>query len=195
MGSARGMTAGVVVTAAAVVGGVMAFGIDAGTQTAVAQSAGGAFTLSINQLKINQRISSAAVRRSNEALRRLDALQPGGAVAGSPGPQGPTGPAGPAGPAGPEGPAGPAGPAGPQGAPGTAVAYATVTSSGTLVTAKSFNVTQANIDADTQTGIVCFTGFPFTLKSAVATAQGGLRRRPRGCRHERLRRQHQRRDG
>lgn len=57
--------------------------------TADAQSA---FKVTAGQLQINQRISVAAVKRANEALRRLDTM--------------------PAGPAGPVGPAGPAGPAG-----------------------------------------------------------------------------------
>lgn len=37
---------------------------------------GGGFTLSIAQLRINQRISSAAVRRSNESLQLLDPIRP-----------------------------------------------------------------------------------------------------------------------
>lgn len=38
------------------------------------------FTLSVNQLKINQRISQAAVRRSNEALRLLAPVRPAGST-------------------------------------------------------------------------------------------------------------------
>jgi hypothetical protein len=41
------------------------------------QAAGSAgFTLSVEQLRINQRISSAAVRRSNESLQLLDPVRP-----------------------------------------------------------------------------------------------------------------------
>jgi hypothetical protein len=39
-------------------------------------SAGANFTLSVAQLRINQRISSAAVRRSNESLQLLDPIRP-----------------------------------------------------------------------------------------------------------------------
>lgn len=55
------------------------------TGPAVAQdpTAGeGGFTLSVGQLRINQRISSAAVRRSNESLALLDPIRP---VEGQPG--------------------------------------------------------------------------------------------------------------
>ncbi len=38
------------------------------------------FTLSVNQLKINQRISQAAVRRSNESLRLLAPVRPSGST-------------------------------------------------------------------------------------------------------------------
>jgi hypothetical protein len=55
------------------------------------------FTLSAEQLRINQRIAQAAVRRSNEALTRLDAL------VATPGPQGPAGPQGAKGEAAPAG--------------------------------------------------------------------------------------------
>ncbi|MEQ9094295.1 MAG: hypothetical protein RLN63_09310, partial [Miltoncostaeaceae bacterium] len=110
------------------------------TPTAGAQTtAGGGIQLTAQQLRINQRISQAAVRRSNEALTRLDALQPIVAalqqagqqptaqVAGAPGaagvdgatgPVGETGPTGPAGADGETGPAGPAGDTGPTGPAG-----------------------------------------------------------------------------
>jgi hypothetical protein len=55
------------------------------------------FNVTAEQLRINQRIAQAGVRRSNEALARLDALE---AKPGTPGPQGAPGPQGPPGPAG-----------------------------------------------------------------------------------------------
>jgi len=117
------------------------------TPQASAQMAAANFTLSTGQLKINQRISQAAVRRANEALRRLDALEltvagltappvtvaggpSAGAAAGAPGqqgnpgqkgdngPQGPKGDNGPQGPKGDNGPRGPQGEVGPQGPQG-----------------------------------------------------------------------------
>lgn len=64
-------------------------GVD--TPSAEAQSAS-AFSVTPQQLQINQRISIAGVKRANDALQQLASL--------------PTGPQGPAGPAGPQGPAG-----------------------------------------------------------------------------------------
>jgi len=58
-----GLTCGVVLGLGTVVA------VDMGTQTANAQSGG--FTVSAQQLKINQNISSAAVKRSNRALNYL----------------------------------------------------------------------------------------------------------------------------
>lgn len=90
----------------------------------------------------------------------------------------PAGAAGPAGPAGATGPTGAAGAAGAPGAkgdtgdPGTAVAYATVTSTGNVVASKSKNIVQANVDPDTQAGIVCFTDLPFEVKSVMVSGQG-----------------------
>jgi hypothetical protein len=46
--------------------------VDAGTQDATAQ---GGFTVSAEQLRINQRISQAAVRRSNESLQLLGPIR------------------------------------------------------------------------------------------------------------------------
>lgn len=70
----------------AILAGAVGMGLAAGTlwlaggggSPAAAQgpSAGGGFTLSIQQLRINQRISSAAVRRSNESLGLLDPIRP-----------------------------------------------------------------------------------------------------------------------
>jgi hypothetical protein len=101
--------------------GAIAFGSSSGgvsQASAQSGSAGGvtqALAIIQRQLVINQRISSAAVLRSNEALRRLDA---GGGGTGLAGPTGEQGPAGPAGPEGPQGEAGPRGPEGPRGLKG-----------------------------------------------------------------------------
>ena len=66
-----GVTAGVAVGLGAVVA------TEAATDTATAQTARQAgFTLSVEQLRINQRISQAAVRRSNESLDLLDPIRP-----------------------------------------------------------------------------------------------------------------------
>jgi hypothetical protein len=67
IGAAAGLTLGVA--------GVVA--VDQGTESASAQTAGGAaFRVTPEQLRINQRISQAAVRRSNESLRLLDPVRP-----------------------------------------------------------------------------------------------------------------------
>ncbi|MBY0396759.1 MAG: hypothetical protein K2X91_09865 [Thermoleophilia bacterium] len=66
-----GVTAGVAVGLGAVVA------TEAATDTATAQTARQAgFTLSVEQLRINQRISQAAVRRSNESLDLLEPIRP-----------------------------------------------------------------------------------------------------------------------
>jgi hypothetical protein len=74
-------------------------------------------------------------------------------------------------PTGARGLTGAQGAKGDTGAPGEAVAYATVDDTGALVSARSKNVTQANIDTDTVTGTVCFTGLPFTPQSAMTSNQ------------------------
>jgi len=61
-------------------GGVVA--VEAATDEASAQSG---FTVSAEQLRINQRISQAAVRRSNEALDLLDPVRKSGASDDAPG--------------------------------------------------------------------------------------------------------------
>ena len=61
-------------------GGVV--GVEAATDDASAQSG---FTVSAEQLKINQRISQAAVRRSNESLDLLDPVRKSGASDDAPG--------------------------------------------------------------------------------------------------------------
>ena len=78
----------------------LALALDRAASPAAAQ-AGAGFTFSKTQLVINQRISQAAVRRSNRANTRLDELERkmGGGVggAGAGGAQGPQGPPGPPG--------------------------------------------------------------------------------------------------
>jgi hypothetical protein len=67
IGVAAGVTLGVA--------GIVA--VDQGTEPASAQTAGAAqFRLTPAQLQINQRISQAAVRRSNEGLGLLDPIRP-----------------------------------------------------------------------------------------------------------------------
>jgi len=80
----------------------------------------------------------------------------------------------PAGPQGAQGAPGEKGDKGDKGDPGdagTAVAYATVTSTGNVIASKSKNIVQANVDADTVTGVYCFTDLPFTPRSAMVAAQ------------------------
>jgi hypothetical protein len=77
----------------------LALAIDSAAAPASAQAGRSGVTLSAEQLRINQKISQAAVKRANRANSRLDRL-PTAATAGA-GPGGPPGPAGPAGPAGP----------------------------------------------------------------------------------------------
>jgi Collagen triple helix repeat (20 copies) len=91
---------------------------------------------------------------------------------GDTGLQGPKGDIGAKGDTGTKGDTGATGDTGAPGAAGTAVAYATVEPDGTVDPQKSKNITAANIDPDTQTGMVCFTGLPFTAKSAMVTTQG-----------------------
>jgi hypothetical protein len=74
----------------------LALALDRAAEPAAGQGGRPGFAVSGEQLRINQRISQAAVRRSNRANTRLDRLRLPAA-----GPAGPVGPAGPAGPAGP----------------------------------------------------------------------------------------------
>jgi hypothetical protein len=74
----------------------LAVGLDRAAEPAAGQGGRSGVTVSAEQLRINQRISQAAVKRSNRANTRLDQLKPAAT-----GPAGPVGPAGPAGPAGP----------------------------------------------------------------------------------------------
>jgi hypothetical protein len=109
--------------AAAVAVGAGAYG----ASVVSAQTPSPAFDFDLEQLVINQRISQAAVRRSNDALAQLLAMGEGpfkAGVRGAAGPAGAQGPAGPAGGAqGPAGNPGPQGPPGAQGAPGAPAAF------------------------------------------------------------------------
>jgi hypothetical protein len=124
---------------------------------------GSGFELSVNQLRINQKISQAAVRRSNEALGRLDVVEPKVAAAGTPGPRGPAGPPGAAGAAGAAGPAGPA---------GSAAAYALVAANGSVVAARAANVASANVTHQPNSGVYCFKGLGFVPRAMLATPNG-----------------------
>lgn len=75
MGSARKVTWWLAVPVGIAVGLALAVAIDRAAGPAAAQGGGaGGFTLSIEQLKINQRIGQAGVRRANRANDRLDRL-------------------------------------------------------------------------------------------------------------------------
>lgn len=75
---------------------------------------------------------------------------------------------------GTRGPAGPQGATGPRGQAGTALAYAHITSTGTLDAARSSGVTVANFKHN-GAGKYCFHGLSFTPHNVVATidASGG----------------------
>lgn len=117
-GSAGRHLAAAAAAAALAVGAVVLGGGGGGASEASAQvGAGGNLAPAVAQLRRQQvqlrrqqardrRVIQAAVRRSNEALRRVNAVQGG--------------PAGPSGPAGPPGPPGEHGLRGDQGAPGPA---------------------------------------------------------------------------
>ncbi len=87
--------------------------------------------------------------------------------AGAAGPQGPKGDPGEIGPRGPEGPEGLEGHEGKEGAPGIAPAFAYVEEDGAVDPGRSHNVTDANV-THPETGTYCFSGLPFTIKSAIA---------------------------
>ncbi len=74
----------------------LALALDRAAEPAAGQSGRSGVRVSAEQLKINQRISQAAVKRSNRANTRLDQLKL--PATGPPGPPGPAGSAGPAGP-------------------------------------------------------------------------------------------------
>jgi hypothetical protein len=73
---------------------------------------------------------------------------------------------------GPRGFRGSKGAKGDRGASGTAVAYAAVASDGTIDTARSKGIAQANM-SHTTTGVYCFVNLSFTPKNVVATLQPG----------------------
>jgi hypothetical protein len=86
--------------------------------------------------------------------------------------QGVQGNKGAAGDKGPGGDPGVTGPTGPKGDDGTAVAYATVTSTGFVVDTKSKNLTSANVQKDPfDAGIYCLKDLPFTLRSVMVAAE------------------------
>jgi hypothetical protein len=118
----------VAAAAALALGAGLLIGGAAGTPQAEAQASPTGFTLSVQQLVINQRISTTAIKRVNEALARLDSLEPrvaalearlgatpAAAVTGQPGAQGEQGPKGDQGDPGPRGLKGDQGTEGPQG--------------------------------------------------------------------------------
>jgi hypothetical protein len=96
VGSAR-IIAGIAAGVGLGLGGVIA--ADGLTEKADAQ---GGFAVTPGQLRINQKISRAAVRRANQNRKDIQALQEA-VQQGPPGSQGPPGPAGPAGETGPPG--------------------------------------------------------------------------------------------
>jgi hypothetical protein len=79
------------VPAGIALGLLLALAIDRAAPPAAGAASG--FTVSVEQLKINQRIAQQGVRRANRANARLDALAPG--TGGGAGPSGAAGPAGP----------------------------------------------------------------------------------------------------
>jgi hypothetical protein len=80
-------------------------------------------------------------------------------------------PAGAKGEKGDPGAKGDKGDKGDTGDAGTAVAYATLTSTGTVITSKSKNIDQSNVDDDTQTGAYCLLNLPAGVKSAMVAPQ------------------------
>jgi hypothetical protein len=91
MERARRMGWWIAVPVGLAMGLALALGLDRASSPAAAASGSG-FTLSVEQLRINQRIAQQGVRRANRANARLDALAPGTATAGPVGPAGPAGP-------------------------------------------------------------------------------------------------------
>ena len=165
-GLARGLEWWMAVVTALLVGLAAAAIVSRAAAPARAQEAPAGFELSVNQLRINQRISQAAVRRGNDALAKVAALEPKVAAIE-------TG-AGKAGPAGPIGPQGPIGPIGPQGVPGSAAGFALVQADGDVVEARSQGVLDANVEKPNPgTGIYCLTGLAAPPKAMVAVSFGG----------------------
>lgn len=124
MGRTRNVWVGLACGAALGIGGIIA--VDAATGPAEAQ---GGFSVTPGQLRINQKISQAAVRRANQNRQDIEALQgavgTNGATTGATGATGATGPQGPAGPQGTAGPQGPSGLAGVEAVSGDPVSLPT----------------------------------------------------------------------
>ena len=166
-GLARGLEWWMAVATALLVGLAAAAIASRAAAPARAQEAPAGFELSVNQLRINQRISQAAVRRGNEALAKLGALEPKVTAIETTG--------GKAGPKGDAGPQGPPGPAGPQGIPGSAAGYALVQGDGDVVEARSKGVADTNVTTPNPgTGIYCFGGFNTAPKAMVAVGFGAV---------------------
>jgi hypothetical protein len=96
MRAARRMGWWVAVPLGIALGLALALALDSAAAPASAQAGRSGVTLSAEQLRINQKISQAAVKRANRANRRLDTLP--SATTAAAGPAGPRGAAGPAGP-------------------------------------------------------------------------------------------------
>ena len=168
-GLARGLEWWVAVAIALVVGLAAAAIVSRAAAPARAQETPAGFELSVNQLRINQRISQAAVRRGNDALAKVGALEPKVTAIETIG--------GKAGPVGPVGPQGPIGPIGPQGVPGSAAGFALVQADADVVEARSQGVTDANVTKPNPgIGVYCFTGFATAPKAMVATGFGAVAR-------------------
>jgi len=162
-GLARGLEWWVAVAIALVVGLAAAAIVSRAAAPARAQETPAGFELSVNQLRINQRISQAAVRRGNDALAKVGALEPKVAAIETTG--------GKAGPIGPVGPQGPIGPIGPQGVPGSAAGFALVQADADVVEARSQGVADANVD-QINPGVYCIKGLAAPPKAMVATSFG-----------------------
>jgi hypothetical protein len=163
-GLAKGLEWWMAVATALLVGLAAAAIASRAAAPARAQEAPAGFELSVNQLRINQRISQAAVRRGNDALAKVAALEPKVAAIETGG--------GKAGPKGDVGPQGPIGPIGPQGLPGSAAGFALVQQDGDVVEARSQGVTDANVQ-EVSTGVYCLQGLTAPPKAMVATSFGG----------------------
>jgi hypothetical protein len=72
----------------------------------------------------------------------------------------------------PAGPQGPVGPQGQTGAPGSAVGFASVRGDGVFLNDFAKNITAANVTHTASTGTYCFSGMPFTPRSAMAVSNG-----------------------
>ncbi|HEX2502342.1 MAG TPA: hypothetical protein VHK00_00235, partial [Miltoncostaeaceae bacterium] len=77
MERARRMGWWIAVPVGVALGLLLALGLDRAASPASAQGGSG-FTLSVEQMRINQRIAQQGVKRANTANARLDALRPAG---------------------------------------------------------------------------------------------------------------------